>query len=167
VRRPGPVWWVKIGDFGISKRAQDGMTELRTMVGTSSFLAPEVIGIFPIEDMKSGDGERERHTYTCAVGIWALGQLSFFIICNKLAFQDSKMGLSRFVVTGMGFPRNLLEQRTASPFCCDFIEAAMTPSRKRRPTATELLRLPWLASLKRAPTAKFLQRYENFFFQRL
>jgi hypothetical protein len=32
-----PSWWVKIGDFGIAKRARDGdTTELRTATGTQA-----------------------------------------------------------------------------------------------------------------------------------
>jgi serine/threonine protein kinase len=37
-------WWVKIGDFGISKRADDGLAASSTLRGTLGFLAPELHG---------------------------------------------------------------------------------------------------------------------------
>ena len=48
----GPdYWWVKIADFGISKRVIDGHTALRTQMGTPAFQAPEILGfVLPNND---------------------------------------------------------------------------------------------------------------------
>ncbi|KAL4883394.1 kinase-like domain-containing protein [Aspergillus karnatakaensis] len=37
----GPEWWVKIGDFGVSKRVQGGTTS--TLAGAPGYLAPEML----------------------------------------------------------------------------------------------------------------------------
>jgi hypothetical protein len=37
VKSPPPHWWVKIGDFGITKRVSNEQTALRTEVGSRSF----------------------------------------------------------------------------------------------------------------------------------
>ena len=58
----GPDWWVKIADFGISKRATEGLTALRTEIGTPAFTAPEVDGLLQI-------GEGSDESYTHAVDI--------------------------------------------------------------------------------------------------
>ncbi|CUS11452.1 unnamed protein product, partial [Tuber aestivum] len=59
-----PVW-VKLGDFGISKRilAQD-TTSFHTRVSTPMYSAPEVLGL---------DSNSETSDYTNSVDIWSLG----------------------------------------------------------------------------------------------
>jgi serine/threonine protein kinase len=57
-----PVWWVKIGDFGISKRVSNDETVLQTATGTPHYLAPEVRHYVRDKSMKPG-------VYTNAVDI--------------------------------------------------------------------------------------------------
>ena len=46
VARTGPDWYIKIADFGMSKRRQQGVAPLQTMQrGTLGFAAPEVLGM--------------------------------------------------------------------------------------------------------------------------
>lgn len=66
VKSKGPDWWVKISDFGNSKRAEEGLTALRTLNGTPGFLAPEMLmqlGLFDDDDFEVSD------EYTVAVDI--------------------------------------------------------------------------------------------------
>lgn len=72
-----PVW-VKISDFGISKRVLDGQTELRTRAGTEGYVAPEVFGL--LED------DSESSSYTSAVDIWSLGCLLHYLLTRELPF---------------------------------------------------------------------------------
>ena len=60
-----PQGWVKIGDFGISKRIAIDQTILRTQAGTQQFQAPEILGY--VEEAE------ERSEYTNAVDMWSLG----------------------------------------------------------------------------------------------
>ncbi|KAH8682605.1 hypothetical protein BX600DRAFT_492614 [Xylariales sp. PMI_506] len=76
VSQPSPDWWVKIGDFGISKRVVEENTALRTMVGTKGYLAPEVFGMvrtdddYNEDDHDSGSGSgAAASSYTSAVDI--------------------------------------------------------------------------------------------------
>ena len=69
----GPNWWVKIGDFGVSKRISAEQTALRTQIGTLKFQAPEMLGLV--------DEEEETTEYTNTVDIWALG----CVVCLALA----------------------------------------------------------------------------------
>ncbi|MCJ1424382.1 hypothetical protein MMC29_002270 [Sticta canariensis] len=77
----GPDWWVKIADFGISKRATEGHTVLRTQIGTPAFAAPEVLGCFQLDDTSID-------SYTNAVDIWSLGVMIFRILTSKPPFKD-------------------------------------------------------------------------------
>jgi len=43
VVRRHPDWWVKIADFGISKRTTEELTALRTLKFTPAFAAPELV----------------------------------------------------------------------------------------------------------------------------
>ncbi|KAI4159177.1 MAG: hypothetical protein LQ342_006824 [Letrouitia transgressa] len=72
VVREGPDWWVKIADFGISKRATEGLTALRTITGTPAFTAPEVFPFFRTADASN-------NSYTNAVDVWSLGVIAFLI----------------------------------------------------------------------------------------
>ncbi|SPO01933.1 uncharacterized protein DNG_04606 [Cephalotrichum gorgonifer] len=74
VQTPGPHWWIKIGDFGISKRIRDS-SGLKTAIGTEDYMAPEVKGIFPKAVMGAP-------SYTVAVDIWAVGLIAWRMITN-------------------------------------------------------------------------------------
>ena len=69
VVKDSPCSWVKIGDFGITKRVPHDGTSLRTEIGTLGYVAPEVLGYHGEESSK----------YTNAVDLWALG-----CICHRL-----------------------------------------------------------------------------------
>ncbi|KAF4173939.1 hypothetical protein CNMCM8694_008423 [Aspergillus lentulus] len=44
VTSKGPSWKVKIGDFGVSKQVDQDVTAFCTVIGTPSYLAPEIFG---------------------------------------------------------------------------------------------------------------------------
>lgn len=83
VVKPGPTWWVKLGDFGISKRASEA-TALRTAIGTVGYLAPEV----PIGSELSMDDDESEQTYTSAVDMWALGEIVYRLLTQRPAFRS-------------------------------------------------------------------------------
>jgi serine/threonine protein kinase len=72
----GPQWWVKIADFGISKRAVEGLTGLHTLTGTQGFTAPEVLGYGPINDPPD-------ILYTNAVDIWSTGVIALLVLTGE------------------------------------------------------------------------------------
>ena len=80
----GPLWWVKIGDFGFSKRYDESL-DLRSKVGTPLFQAPEIIGIFQAEH--GVDSKAQPH-YTSAVDIWALGIITYYILSSTYLFPS-------------------------------------------------------------------------------
>lgn len=41
-----PAWWVKLGDFGISKRIEGTFGTMTLDIGTCGFMAPEVLGLY-------------------------------------------------------------------------------------------------------------------------
>ncbi|CAG9990128.1 unnamed protein product [Clonostachys byssicola] len=87
VAEPSPHWWVKIGDIGISKRAEEETTAFHTMVG---YLAPEVMGFCSAEDVIGvrSAGKDSSSMYTVAVDIWALGVIMFRLLNNRNVFGN-------------------------------------------------------------------------------
>ncbi|PUU79618.1 kinase-like domain-containing protein [Tuber borchii] len=94
-----PVW-VKLGDFGVSKRIEaQATTTLHTQVSTRVYGAPEVLGL---------DSNSETSGYTNSVDIWSLG----CVICELLAGTKlfaSEGQVSRYFFGKWPFPQDKLK----------------------------------------------------------
>ncbi|KPM41375.1 hypothetical protein AK830_g5195 [Neonectria ditissima] len=141
VYHPSPNWWVKIGDFGISKRAEEGNTALRTLIGTEGYLAPEVLGFVFDKDAEASGSDA--FSYTFAVDIWALGELTFRMITKAPAFPN-RQDLFNCVVRGYPFPVSVLEAAGATPSCCDFVIKSMVGDPSKRMTARDASTHEWI-----------------------
>ena len=146
----GPDWWVKIADFGITKRAIEGLTALRTLTGTPAFTAPEVLGF-------SRPGDESNDSYTNAVDIWSLGVITFLILTGETLFKDQRR-LGQYVMGSFIFPSNFLLANKVSAQGHDFVKGLMAPAPEDRPGAMECLQHPWLHCLTEAPKSQS-QRY--------
>jgi len=65
--------YLKLIDFGISKKLENGEARTFTMVGTPHYMAPEVM---------RGQG------YGCPVDLWSLGVIQYEFVCGYLPFAD-------------------------------------------------------------------------------
>ncbi|KAJ5849889.1 hypothetical protein N7455_009745 [Penicillium solitum] len=108
VKESPDYWWVKIGDFGISKRVSDGQAYLRTPIGTHGFIPPEIL---------ENDGSDLQ--YTAKVDMWSLGVLIHYMITNTLPFDD-KRKLRQYIRTSH-FPWTKLASYSVSKECHDFV----------------------------------------------
>jgi len=127
-----PDWWVKIADFGISKRATEELTALRTLTGTPAFAAPEVLGF------------TQSDSYTNAVDIWSLGVITFLILTGKTLFKDQRR-LGQYVTGSCTFPSDILLANEVSAQGCEFVRSLMAPKSEDRPGAEECSQHLWLA----------------------
>ena len=128
----GPKWWVKISDFGISKRVEG--TVLKTKIGTEGYLAPEIYGHYPPGDSSDDDtnsNSNENDTqFSLAIDIWAIDAMTFEIVTDRLPFQSPRE-----------FPKYMASKKripivpTTSSECISFLLATMNPSSSKRPTA--------------------------------
>ena len=141
VYRPGPSWWIKICDFGISKRTE-GSTALRTVIGTPAYMAPELLHQYPPGESELASSD---DVYTSAVDIWALGEITSQMLTGKNTFSDGRR-LHNYVVRGHAFPTELLNASGCSPECSGFIQKCMAPSPRNRLVAAEALQHDWLAN---------------------
>jgi serine/threonine protein kinase len=150
VKTKGPRWWVKIADFGISKRAVEGITALRTLAGTPAFTAPEVLGF----EYRSGSGsinDALGDSYTNAVDIWSTGVITFLILTGETYFKDPRR-LGQYAARTIGFPLDALHARSTSDLGCDFTKTLMAATPQHRPTVKQALQHPWLIDLNRTAT---------------
>ena len=125
----GPGWWVKIADFGISKRIE--ATALQTRIGTEAYLAPEVKGIYTA-DSKPEDEE----TFSLAVDIWSVGAIAFQMVTGRPAFPNGRQ-LFDYVVREAQFP--FPAEKSVSSEYISFIQMTMAVS---PPTSRQALRHP-------------------------
>ncbi|CAH0047719.1 unnamed protein product [Clonostachys solani] len=133
VQHAGPNWWVKISDFGTTKQIET--TALRTSVGTETYQAPEVRGIFTPADM----ADNSERLFSLALDIWGVGAIAFRMATGGMVFSAPR-DLYSYVVQGSAFPF----EKSLSAECNAFVSSAMHSSPKQRPTATEALTHTWL-----------------------
>lgn len=132
VVQKSPDWWIKIADFGISKRRQQDVTSLHTMQrGTFGYAAPEALG-------QRGDAP-----YTSAVDIWSLGAVLFWLHTLSAVFP-SFLDFCNYCSGTQEFPINTLASRTISRDGQHFVRSLMALEAKDRPTATAAAKHTWM-----------------------
>ncbi|VUC36342.1 unnamed protein product [Clonostachys rosea] len=144
VKERSPNWWVKISDFGISKRASGDHAALRTLVGTPRYLAPEVIRIFAPDDTE--DLDSDGMAYTVAVDQWALGAIAFQLLASRDPFPHPR-SLLTYVHGKEPFPSGILTALRISEPCIEFLKALLAPIPSRRPNASSALKHPWIEEI--------------------
>ncbi|KAK8137469.1 hypothetical protein PG984_002962, partial [Apiospora sp. TS-2023a] len=146
----GPDWFVKIADFGISKRRQQDVTSLHTLRrGTFGFAAPEVFGFMPDS------------TYTFSVDMWSLGAVAYRILTNCIPFP-TLADLSAYMMGQAMFPSTSFRLHNVSMIAQDFIMTLMATDPKERLTATTASMHQWLSetttSLTQPPSNEYVIR---------
>uniref|UniRef100_A0A7S3GCV5 Protein kinase domain-containing protein n=2 Tax=Palpitomonas bilix TaxID=652834 RepID=A0A7S3GCV5_9EUKA len=123
---------VKLADFGLS-RSMNSQSNLKSLKGTPSFMAPEVI---------KSDG------YGTKADIWALGCTTVQMLTGKAPFsQFSNAHAAMFhIASGKATPD---VPAGASPACQDFLRLCFRHNPDERPTAEDLLQHPFLAMPKK------------------
>lgn len=160
-----PNWWIKLGDFGVSKRVMNESTSMHTSIETD-YTAPEITGHIMLED--------ESSCYTNAVDMWSVGCLIHWLLTKQLPL--SRRELLQYCIGKVDFPTKHLESRHASrnvsrsscssqhlgpdfkehsnihcegadfwrmAQACVFIRALLSPQPQQRLTAAEALNHGW------------------------
>ncbi|KAJ5525355.1 kinase-like domain-containing protein [Penicillium frequentans] len=151
VMYPGPDWWVKIGDFGITKRAVEGVTSLHTKVFTPEYAAPELRGLGVSRTV--ANGTKDEITYTFAIDMWSFGEICVRLLTKAAAFPEL-MQLVNYKLYGIFLPDDILYQNGLGSDCRSFIRKAMDMNPENRFTAEEAQRHPWITKFRKAPFSR-------------
>ena len=128
----GPRWWVKLGDFGVSKRVKNDSTSMHTSIETD-YTAPEITG-----HLNMGD---EASCYTSAVDMWSLGCLVHWLLTGELPL--SRRHLMLYCMEKIPFPQESLNAHQSSQLASDFVSKLMQPHPQSRLTASDALKHEW------------------------
>ena len=127
---------MKIGDFGISKRAEESLTVSSTLKGTLGFLAPELLGF-----VKPSNESRPQDTQ--AADMWSLGEITFRILTGEPTFRNMSL-LAAYIQTPENFPSNTLLAHSVGSDVCDFLKRVMVPTPEERLSARDALLHDWM-----------------------
>lgn len=135
---PGRPWWVKISDFGLSKKIEKSRALSSTLCGTLGFMAPELLGFSPPQNQPS---QLDRWK---AADIWAFGETVYRLLTGVSSFGDNIQDLGEYFRGRTDFPRKALERNNVSGDGIEFIRNCMAPYAADRPSANAAIeRLGW------------------------
>ncbi|TDZ36600.1 Myosin light chain kinase A [Colletotrichum spinosum] len=134
---PGNEWWVKLADFGISKRPKRTLSMSVAAGDTLGFMAPEILGLSAIpEDMTKQVAAQKGD-------IWATGETLHFMLTCSHSFGENLEALREYSIDSRQFPNErLLGQGVTGP-CAAFVQELMCSHLKLRPDVNQALDHVW------------------------
>jgi WD40 repeat protein len=131
-----PKWWVKLADFGLSKRLES--TAYHTESGTQAYMAPEILNYL--------DPNTRRVGYTNAVDLWAVGCIVYRLVTGVVPFSPAPWPLIQYCKDRLLFPNGPLSSIgfKQGSSCSSFIRELLAAEPKERPSATQALNHPWI-----------------------
>ncbi|KAM9345803.1 serine/threonine kinase 17a like [Symphorus nematophorus] len=126
-----PLGDIRIVDFGLSRR-MDNITEVREILGTPEYVAPEILSYEPI---------------STATDMWSIGVLTYVMLTGASPFlgddkQETFLNISQ---VNIDYSQEMFQG--ISSLAVDFIKSLLVKNPRKRATAEESLSHPWLNSL--------------------
>ncbi|XP_019613423.1 PREDICTED: serine/threonine-protein kinase 17A-like [Branchiostoma belcheri] len=137
--KPAPAGDIKLVDFGLARRV-NVHEEIREIVGTPDYVAPEVLSFEPL---------------STATDMWSIGVLAYVMLTGHSPFLgDSKQETFLHISTlAYDFPEELFLDVSAD--AQDFIKSLLIKEPEDRATAKECLLHPWLCAASKSPAIDF------------
>ncbi|KAI6072470.1 Serine/threonine-protein kinase 17A-like [Aix galericulata] len=127
--RSSPPGDIRIVDFGLSRQV-DAVQEVREILGTPEYVAPEVLSYEPI---------------STATDMWSVGVLTYVMLTGESPFLgDSKQEtFLNIAQVNVRYPDELFQG--ISPLAVDFLHSLLVRDPSERAQAQQCLQHPWLA----------------------
>ncbi|XP_004449144.1 serine/threonine-protein kinase 17A [Dasypus novemcinctus] len=123
-----PLGDIKIVDFGLS-RIIENSEELREIMGTPEYVAPEILSYDPI---------------SMATDMWSIGVLTYVMLTGISPFLGDNKQETFLNISQMNLSFSEEEFDTVSDSAIDFIKSLLVKKPEDRATAEECLIHPWL-----------------------
>lgn len=127
-----PKWWIKLADFGLSKRLTES-TALLTQKGTLPYMAPEIHPYLEPPDTE----------YTNAIDLWAVGCITYRLVTGETPFSEHRR-LKNYCKDKSFFPCDALLKNRIQSSCSEFMEQLLAPDPNDRPSASQALKHTWI-----------------------
>uniref|UniRef100_A0A673B232 non-specific serine/threonine protein kinase n=1 Tax=Sphaeramia orbicularis TaxID=375764 RepID=A0A673B232_9TELE len=119
---------IKIVDFGLARRL-GAVGELREILGTPEYVAPEILNYEPI---------------TTATDLWSVGVIAYMLVTGESPFvgddkQETYLNVSQ---VNVDYSREAFSR--VSELAVDFIRKLLVKAPEDRPSAAECMSHPWL-----------------------
>nr|XP_015105781.1 serine/threonine-protein kinase 17A [Vicugna pacos] len=123
-----PLGDIKIVDFGLSRIMKDS-EELREIMGTPEYVAPEVLSYEPI---------------SMATDMWSIGVLTYVMLTGISPFLGDNKQETFLNISQMNLSFSEEEFDVISESAVDFIKTLLVKRPEDRATAEDCLKHPWL-----------------------
>ncbi|XP_072616171.1 serine/threonine-protein kinase 17A isoform X2 [Vulpes vulpes] len=123
-----PLGDIKIVDFGLS-RIMKNSEELREIMGTPEYVAPEILSYDPI---------------SMATDMWSIGVLTYVMLTGISPFLGDNKQETFLNISQMSLSYSEEEFDVVSESAIDFIKTLLVKKPEDRATAEECLKHPWL-----------------------
>lgn len=134
-----PLGDIKIVDFGLS-RIMKNSEELREIMGTPEYVAPEILSYDPI---------------SMATDMWSIGVLTYVMLTGISPFLGDNKQETFLNISQMNLSYSEEEFDAVSESAVDFIKTLLVKKPEDRATAEECLNHPWLTpSSSQDPSVK-------------
>ncbi|XP_028925131.1 serine/threonine-protein kinase 17B isoform X2 [Ornithorhynchus anatinus] len=131
-----PLGDVKLVDFGLSRKLS-GPCELREILGTPEYLAPEVLNYDPI---------------TTATDMWNIGIIAYMLLAHSSPFAGEDNQETYLNISQVNVDYSEPAFSSVSHLARDFIRTLLVKNPEERPTASSCLSHPWLQQRASAPS---------------
>ncbi|CAG9977323.1 unnamed protein product [Clonostachys byssicola] len=126
-------WWVKLADFGISKRTDSMFTVAGGAVGTLQYMAPEIV------DRSETDSDLNYQS----TDIWAVGAMTMYILTGVRDFRKRRLECKEIQDAGNILPQGY----EMSLDGLDFVFKSSFKSPSERPKIDEMIAHQWVNQL--------------------